>query len=181
MIYVHSTVKCRPRQSYRVCSCCDISRTSSRPAYDSRISCCYSRANSARVLIVVVCCYTVGIFSPSVLSGTVQIRRRGPHLQHSFFFRSVECRKNFNKTKTAPGAPGISRKHIFHVVLLIGTTVRIPPVVLLTPNLPARPHNDNATATPRIRSRLATAHPAGGRRRFGRHAAARAAAADRQR
>jgi hypothetical protein len=35
-----------------------------------------------------------------------------------------------NKNNLAPVAPGTSRKHIIHVVLLKGTTVRIPPVVL---------------------------------------------------
>ncbi len=107
VIYVHSTVKDHPRQPYRVCSCCYLSRTNSRPDYNFRISCCYSRAKSIRVwfLVVLLHCWH---FSPSVLSGTVRIRRRGPLLRHIFFpvWRvSQKINKTANRTRSTRYLP----------------------------------------------------------------------------
>ncbi len=116
VLYVHSAVKCRPRQSYRVCSCYDISRTSSRPSYDSRISCCLSRTKSFRVLIFVVLLHRWNFFSFRPIRYR-RIRRPGPHFRHIFFSRSGRCSKTTTKQQTAPVAPGTSRRHIFHVVL----------------------------------------------------------------
>jgi hypothetical protein len=110
--------------------------------------------------------------TPSVPSGTVRIRHRGPH----FFFPvrkvSQKSRTTTNRTRRTQYLP----QAYIHVVLFDRYHgLHSSCYFLFTPNLPARPHNDYATPTTGVRSDHTTTHSAGSRRRFGRHAATRGA------